>query len=304
MYTEYLREFIALARRLNYTQAANDLHVSQPTLSRHIADLEKHFGSQLISRGESCSLTYAGETLLNQANALLRCEDELERAMRDAKGVQITSLKIVDWRYSHTAMDLIRRALGSITAGMSQYRVEFTPVPYGVEIPEALRQGIFDVGILAHTAIGEPEFTEGDDLAVLPLSSTRARLHFFMDARNPLAGRESISFADLYDTPITVPLNPECANIRDDVALICQRFGYQPMFYSTTLASIDDIFCMNLRDSMLIGLAEYQSRGFALGGRNVMVPCSDEAYITIYLLYRRNDGNAILRSLLKELRGE
>ena len=37
---EYSREFMVLASRLNYTVAAAELNVSQPTLSRHMADLE------------------------------------------------------------------------------------------------------------------------------------------------------------------------------------------------------------------------------------------------------------------------
>ena len=302
MYTEYLREFLALARRLNYTQAAGDLHISQPTLSRHVAELEKHFGCDLVETiDQRLRLTYPGEVLLNEANALLRCEDRLERALADARNVVPAYLKIEDWRYSPATMRMLREAVNRVTAKASEYRVEFVPVEYGVEMVEAVRDGTLDVGILAHTAIGEPDFSEGSDIGVLPLLETRSRLCFFMDAENPLAQRESISLDDLHGHPITVPLNPECVNIRGDLTSLCRARGFEPVFYATRLASIEDMFCLDLKDGMLIGIEEYLSLGFSNNGRICMVPCADEVFVTTYLLFKADSENPILRDLLEDL---
>lgn len=301
MYTEYLREFAALARRLNYTQAAADLHISQPTLSRHISDLERHFGCQLLTRGERPELTYPGETLLNETNALLRCEDQLERAMAAARDVKLVHLRIEDWRYSHETMALLRETIARVTDGASECRVEFLPIPYGVEVVEAVREGLLDIGILAHTAQGDIHFDEGEGIGVLPIEATRSPLYFFVDAANPLAERDCLSIDDLDGHPITVPLNPECVNIAGDLTRVCHARGFEPVFHSTRLASIDDLFCMDLKDGILIGLEEYLSRGFATAEHVRMIPCSDDVCVTMYLLYRENDDNPILHALLREL---
>lgn len=59
---EMMREFVALARTLNFTKAAQECFVAQPTLSRHIAALEKEMGAQLVERSTtSVALTPAGE---------------------------------------------------------------------------------------------------------------------------------------------------------------------------------------------------------------------------------------------------
>lgn len=47
-----LRYFLTVARLESITHAANVLHVTQPTLSRQLADLEKNLGTQLLIRGK------------------------------------------------------------------------------------------------------------------------------------------------------------------------------------------------------------------------------------------------------------
>lgn len=58
------REFITLARCLNFTQAAEELHMTQPALSKHIAALEREFGAELFIRDRrTVQLSEAGRIL-------------------------------------------------------------------------------------------------------------------------------------------------------------------------------------------------------------------------------------------------
>ncbi|MBM6998800.1 LysR family transcriptional regulator [bacterium] len=291
MNTELLHEFCVFARRLNFTTAARYLNISQPTLSRHIAELERHFKTSLVTHGTATpELTYAGEVLLNSANKLLDEEQNLERELADARTVTISRLRIEDWRYSHTAMDVIHHALGVATAGFPGRRAEFVRAPAGATIVESLLRGDLDVGVLAHTTIGEPTYTEPEGIGVLPITMSRTHLHFFLDANNPLVTHKAISFADLKELPFAVPLIPECINIPDDLAAICRSFGYKPTIrYQPQLASIDDIYSMDLGCSVLIGIKEYEARGFASAGRIKMIPCADDIYVIIYIIFRQND---------------
>ena len=70
--THQLRVFLAAAETLNFSQAAKRLHMSQPSVTQHIHNLENHFGMQLFVRaGRKLSLTEAGVTLLPMARDLV-----------------------------------------------------------------------------------------------------------------------------------------------------------------------------------------------------------------------------------------
>ena len=56
--------FIVLAQERNFTRAAERLHITQQSLSSHIAGMEKELGSQLLVRHVPLELTYAGEVML------------------------------------------------------------------------------------------------------------------------------------------------------------------------------------------------------------------------------------------------
>jgi LysR family transcriptional regulator, cyn operon transcriptional activator len=80
----HLRYLRAVADRSNFTRAAQDLHISQPTLSQQIQQLERSIGAQLLDRtGRSVRLTDAGEAYLTHARRALRELAAGERAVHD-----------------------------------------------------------------------------------------------------------------------------------------------------------------------------------------------------------------------------
>ena len=76
-----LRYFLAAAQEENITRAADILHVTQPTLSRQIMDLEKEFGATLMLRGKhGLTLTDDGLLFRQRAEEIVELADRLERA--------------------------------------------------------------------------------------------------------------------------------------------------------------------------------------------------------------------------------
>ncbi|HEX7872826.1 MAG TPA: LysR family transcriptional regulator [Sphingobium sp.] len=76
----HLRNLTALAQRLNYARAAEDLGITQPTLSRSIQALERQLGVRLFDRDRSgVTLTPQGRMVAERAGFLLADADDLER---------------------------------------------------------------------------------------------------------------------------------------------------------------------------------------------------------------------------------
>ncbi len=86
--------FIALARERSFTRAAEQLHITQQTLSNYIAQLEKELGNQLFIRHIPLELTFAGETYLRHALTIYSQMQTLQHEMDDIAQNEKGILKI------------------------------------------------------------------------------------------------------------------------------------------------------------------------------------------------------------------
>lgn len=93
---EDVHVFLNVAQTLSFTEAARRLHVSQPTVSKHVHDLETDLGILLFDRGSGhLRLTEAGRAILPWARKLLRQSHFLEEMARSLNQDVVGSLSIV-----------------------------------------------------------------------------------------------------------------------------------------------------------------------------------------------------------------
>ncbi|MDE8702299.1 LysR family transcriptional regulator [Adlercreutzia equolifaciens] len=92
-----LRYFLAVVDERGYTAASERLHVTQPTLSRQIADLERELGAELFVRGKHgrpLELTEDGELLRRRAEEIVVLAERTEAAFRGNEGVLSGSVTV------------------------------------------------------------------------------------------------------------------------------------------------------------------------------------------------------------------
>jgi DNA-binding transcriptional LysR family regulator len=90
-----LQIFCKVVELASFSKAGQAIHLSQPTVSSHIKDLENHFGCPLIDRMARCAVpTKAGELLYAYAVRLLALRDETETAMAEFQGQYKGTLRI------------------------------------------------------------------------------------------------------------------------------------------------------------------------------------------------------------------
>lgn len=90
-----LHVFISVARNLNFTRAANELHISQPAISRHIQELESAYKTQLFERLQGkVSLTPSGKIFLKHAETIIENYKTLKLEMNLLNGSFTGELRV------------------------------------------------------------------------------------------------------------------------------------------------------------------------------------------------------------------
>ncbi|MFJ9870253.1 transcriptional regulator CynR [Streptomyces sp. NPDC101165] len=91
----HLRYLLAVAEHGNFTRAAEELHISQPTLSQQIKQLERALDVQLLDRtGRAVRLTDAGAVYIDHAQRALRDLAAAERAIHDVQDLSRGHLRL------------------------------------------------------------------------------------------------------------------------------------------------------------------------------------------------------------------
>jgi len=187
-----LRYFLEVAREGNVTRAAERLHISQPTLSKQLKDLEGELGKKLFVRGShDVKLTDEGMLLRKRAEDILNMADKtLEefKSLGEFTGGDVWVGCAESDGIKHLArcyMALLERCPGlrlHLQSGNS------------ADVTGRLDRGLLDFAIIVHAVdlskYNYLEFPATDRYGVL------------MRKDSPLAGREAVSVEDLLDLPL------------------------------------------------------------------------------------------------------
>ncbi|WP_405139138.1 LysR family transcriptional regulator [Nocardia sp. NBC_01388] len=185
----HLRYVMAVADTLNFTRAAQQLHMSQPALSARIRSIERHLGAALFRRTtRAVALTESGVEFTERAREILRLLEEAESEVR--KSVHGTVLRI--GFYGAAARESTTAIIDRFRASHPQVEVELCR--YGWEDPTAgLRVRAVPLAFV------RPPFDE-HGLKLLPLHA-EPRLAG-LPASHPLATRTTIEVAELLGDPV------------------------------------------------------------------------------------------------------
>lgn len=105
-----VRAFVTVAETRSFSQAAQVLGLSQPTVSQRVQSLESLYGLRLLERRHGMALTAAGREIFNRARLLVSRADELDLLARDLIELKQGHLSI-GFSTPHFAMPVIARVL-------------------------------------------------------------------------------------------------------------------------------------------------------------------------------------------------
>src|ERR1700750_2729031 len=187
MFDYRLKVFHTAASRLSFTKAAEELHISQPAVTKHIKEIESQLSTKLFDRkGTSVHLTQSGKILYEYAekirNLYRDLEFEISQVNEQHKG------KLIIGASTSVAQYVLPELLARFNTYYKEIKIEL--IAHNTEIiSELLKEGKIDLGFIegeSQSSFFDYKIFKADEIVLTA------------KANHPLA-QKTLSLKDLYD---------------------------------------------------------------------------------------------------------
>lgn len=290
---ERIRLFITVAECLSFTKAAEQMYISQPTLSRHIADLESTLNVELFERTtRKVSLTTAGRLFLKEATQIINRYDALmQRVARLGNGVsgslRIGYLELFTQEILPVAIRNFRTKFPLVDLQLKEFTLK--------DVQEALLDGTVDMGFV---------ITRGKPLLDEQLEHKRiftGQIEMIVSHSHPYAGYQIVSPAILENEQILTFEPDETPELRENITKICMEFNFLPNFVTGDFTP-GAIFLLvqagmgvSLLSSLVASVLRTESRVRTLKLEGAQFPTNLE------LAWRKDNRNPCIQNFLREV---
>ncbi|RKQ97228.1 DNA-binding transcriptional LysR family regulator [Kushneria sinocarnis] len=195
MDTQSLRAFLAVAEQGSFSLAAEQLHLTQPAVSKRVAVLESQIGARLFDRiGRHIGLTEAGHTLLPRARQILVMFDDTQRALANLHGEIGGSLSLATSH--HVGLHRLPPLLKAFTRDHPAVRLDLRFLD-----SEQAYQEVLDGGLELAVVTLAP--SPSQELVTVPVWVDQ--LYFVCSREHPLAACEELPLSALSDFNAVLP---------------------------------------------------------------------------------------------------
>ncbi|MEI7025350.1 cidABC operon transcriptional activator CidR [Paenibacillus sp. y28] len=240
MDVRHLQYVMEVVRCNSFTKAAEALHITQPTISKMIKNLEEELGVELfIRRGKGVELTDAGQIVFAQAQPILKSFDNLTAELSD-----LTHLKKGRIRFGLPPMV----GANFFPGVMSRFREKYPGIHIemvengGKKIEAQVGDGSLDMGVVL-LPVNEELF---DSFVFV-----KEQIKLIVPPSHPLARRERVAFEELAGESFIL-LREDFA-LHDRIIAECVRSGYKPrvVYESSQWDFISEMVAAGLGIAML-----------------------------------------------------
>ncbi|HEX6591055.1 MAG TPA: LysR family transcriptional regulator [Moraxellaceae bacterium] len=222
MDTASLTAFLEVARAESFSQAAENLHLTQPAISKRISGLEESLGVELFDRvGRRITLTEAGRALLPRARQLLLELEDMRRMVANLSGPITGTLKV--GTSHHIGLHRLPPALRAFSTHYRDVRLDLRFID-SEEAYEAVLSGDLELGIVTLPPVPDDRLVARevwDD----PLA-------FVAGTEHPLAKQKKVTLADLTQHAAILPSSSTFT--RQIASTLFQESGLQLQVSMTT----------------------------------------------------------------------
>ena len=263
-----LRYFLAVVREAGINRAAEILHITQPTLSRQLSQLEEEVGVKLFHRGaRKITLTNEGILLRRRAEEILSLVDKTEKELIEQE----------DWVDGKIVVGCGELAAVQLLPDLFKtFSKKYPLVSYDIYtanadlVKEQMERGLVDIGILLEPIdIGKFDFIR---------LNRKERWVVLMQPDDPLAEKEAVAASDFEGQPIILPRR---MNVQNELA----------NWFGDSFEHLRVLFTSNLSTNSAIMVRKGLGYSFVIEGA---VPFWDRNEIVYRPLYPELSAHSVI----------
>jgi DNA-binding transcriptional LysR family regulator len=291
MELRHLRYFVAVAEELHFGRAAIRLHVSQPSLSQQVQNLERELKVNLLARTKRhAQLTPAGQRFLQESRGILAAAERAAGLARETAREETRILVIgispdTDWL-------LMGRALRLFAEHVPSVEILYENLAPEAQI-EALREGRMDIGF-----VGLPLEADG----LVTETTGRVRLMVALPEKHPMARKNTLRLEELSKETYTLWPRHLSPGSYDHLLAIFRRAGFgPPVRMEGGLPSTRTTLGM-IAAGLTIALVDPALQQMTASGVVFRPLAGPGVFTETGVVYRQGDPSPILESFLQQLR--
>jgi DNA-binding transcriptional LysR family regulator len=306
---EVFRQYVELARTLNFSKASKRLNIAQPTLSRNIAQLESFVGAQLLVRKREMTFTPVGKVVLKYANNIMQQQERMLDNVKTMRKTPECLLTVEDVSYMPMLSNMINEAFSHVRQHRPYADIRFKLVQ-GKTLREALLDGDLDIGFRwrffsDHSVQDDDNSEDGRRIASVKIESYDNEMVVMIPKGSPLAQQESISIKDLAPIEFCRPANISLEHLFTSFENVCAHHGVTIDYRLVAADTLSDLFYQNLGDcAFLISTSMLNTGNVPQSVLDQVVPVSlvdVDLHWNLYVGYNTDSKNPNIPPFIEHL---
>jgi DNA-binding transcriptional LysR family regulator len=292
MELRHVRYFLAVAESLNFSKAAQQLHIAQPPLSRQIRQLEDELGVELFVRNNHrVQLTKAGRAFLDEGRKLVVQAGHAAEAARHAQKGESGIVRI---GIASGLGGVVARAVAENCKRFPGINIECKDIFSSMQ-NENLEKCEIDVGFLRPPV---------DQLKLDCELLFEEELVVVLPGNHRLAKRKFVKLKDVADEPLIIFNRHFSTGLYDRILGLYSRQGLTPHFAVTHVEAHEEAGAIMVATgkAIFIGAGAIVTRSVS-GVELISVPLNEaDAKIEVYMAWRRNEESVAVLGFLDSVR--
>jgi DNA-binding transcriptional LysR family regulator len=210
-----LSYLLEIAKQLNFTKAAESLHLTQPTLSKMVRHIEDELGVTLFDRsGKYIKLTDAGIAAVRQIKVINQSVQDLFTSLNDVSNLRTGSIRIG-----------LPPVIGTVffPSVVAKFQREYPQIDFHIveegakKVESRILEGHLDLGVVVAPV-------DNANFEIMPYLDEELAL--ILHESHPLAGKPSVALLELRKEPFI--LFPDGFAVRKHIMQACSKVGFEP----------------------------------------------------------------------------